>query len=80
MHLLIPFAAPLSEAGRVASQSLVVPRLAALLGRLQLQARDEGDEWSLSSPQERALAGALGWAEGERAGVTTAGVGRAAAA
>jgi len=62
MHLLIPFAAPLSEAGRAASQSLVRPRLAALLGRLQLQSRDDGDEWSLSTPQERALARALGWA------------------
>ena len=62
MHLLIPFAAPLSEAGRAASQSLVLPRLAALLGRLQMQGRDEGDEWSLSTPQERTLARALGWA------------------
>jgi hypothetical protein len=62
MHLLIPFAAPLSDAGRAASQSLVRPRLAALLGRLQLQSRDDGDEWSLSTPQERALARALGWA------------------
>jgi hypothetical protein len=62
MHLLIPFAAPLSDAGRAASQSLVRPRLAALLGRLKLQSRDDGDEWSLSSPQERALARALGWA------------------
>jgi hypothetical protein len=62
MHLLIPFAAPLSDAGRAASQSLVRPRLAALLGRLQLHSRDDGDEWSLSTPQERALARALGWA------------------
>lgn len=62
MHLLIPFAAPLSESGRQAARSLVLPKLQALLGTLQLQGRDEGDEWSQSPPHERALARALGWA------------------
>ena len=62
MQLLIPFAAPLSESGRQAARSLLLPNLQALLGRLQLQSRDDGDEWSLSPPHERALARAFGWA------------------
>ena len=62
MHLMIPFAAPLSEAGRQAARGLVLPNLQALLGTLLLQGRDDGDEWSLSPPHERALARALDWA------------------
>ena len=61
MHLLIPFAAPLSAAGRQALAALALPRLRALLGRLTEVERDEGDEWGLSPPHERALARALGW-------------------
>ena len=61
MHLLIPFAAAASEAGRSAGARLVLPRLQALLRRLALVWRDEGDELSLSPPHERALAHALGW-------------------
>ena len=61
MHLLIPFAAPLSEAGRVAARSLQLPQLHMLLSLLTLQARDDGSEWSLSPPHERALARGLGW-------------------
>ncbi len=61
MHLLIPFAAPGSDAGRQALARLKLPRLQALLGRLQVAQRDEGDERSLSPPHERALARALGW-------------------
>ena len=38
-----------------------LPNLAALLARLDVVARDDGDEWSLSPPHERALARALGW-------------------
>jgi len=60
MQLLIPFAAPLSDPGRQAAASLVLPQLQALLGRLTLAQRDEADEWSLSPPHERALARALG--------------------
>jgi hypothetical protein len=61
MHLLIPFAAPLSAAGRQALAALALPRLRSLLGRLAEVERDEGDEWGLSPPHERALARALGW-------------------
>jgi hypothetical protein len=60
MHLLIPFAAPLSEAGRQAARSLSLSSLRALLGRLDEVERDDGDEWSLSPPHERARARALG--------------------
>jgi hypothetical protein len=62
MHLLIPFAAPLAEAGRQALRSLRLPRLAAALAAMAEVHRDGGgDEWSLSAPHERALARALGW-------------------
>jgi hypothetical protein len=61
MHLLIPFAAPLSEAGRQALRSLALPGLAALLARLAPAELDAADEWTLSPPHERALAQALGW-------------------
>lgn len=61
MHLVIPFAAPLSEAGRAALAGVDGPRLAELLARCGPPQRDEGDEWSLSPPHERALARALGW-------------------
>ena len=67
MHLLIPFAAPLSEAGRAAARTLALPQLAALLSVLTLQARDDADEWTLSPPHERALARALGWQAGDGA-------------
>jgi hypothetical protein len=61
MHLLIPFAAPLSEAGRQAATTLVLPKLQALLARCDETRRDDADEWSFSPPHERALALALGW-------------------
>ena len=61
MHLLIPFAAPLSEAGRQAASKLVLPHLQALLARCTETQRDFADEWSYSPPHERALALALGW-------------------
>ena len=61
MHLLIPFAAPLSEAGRAAAGSLQLPQLQMLLSMLTLQGRDESSEWSLSPPHERMLARGLGW-------------------
>jgi hypothetical protein len=60
MHLIVPFAAPLSDAGRAAAQTMLLPNLSRLLGWLDAEGRDEGDEWSLSPPHERALARALG--------------------
>ena len=48
MHLIVPFAAPLPEEGRAAARTLARPVLAALRDRLVEQARDDGDEWSLS--------------------------------
>lgn len=70
MHLLIPFAAPLSEAGRQSLGSLELPRLRALLALLgpwaaEDEAEQRGDELSLSTPHERALARALGWQGGD---------------
>lgn len=73
MHLLIPFAATLSEAGRQPLGRLNLPHLQALLSRTQAGALDLGaapggaGEMSLSPPHERALAQALGWqgADGE---------------
>ena len=60
MHLLIPFAAPLSEAGRQAAATLLLPNLKILLARWAEVQRDGADEWSFSTPQERARAQALG--------------------
>jgi hypothetical protein len=60
MHLLIPFAAPLAEAGRQAAAALQLPHLTELIGRWREVQRDDADEWSLSPPHERALALALG--------------------
>lgn len=62
MHLVIPFATPLAEAGRQVLASLSLPQLARRLPALTETGRDEGDEWSLSTPHERAIARALGWA------------------
>ncbi len=61
MHLLIPFAAPLSDAGRAVAQTLALPHLATALKTLAPAARDEGDEWSLTPPHERVVAAAQGW-------------------
>lgn len=60
MHLVVPFAAPLSEAATPALRSLSLPALKALLPLLGRVSTDPGDEWSLSPPHERALARALG--------------------
>jgi hypothetical protein len=60
MHLLIPFAAPLSDAGRQALQALAVPRLDTLLPTLTQTLSDDGPEDTLSPPHERALASAIG--------------------
>jgi len=64
MQLLIPFAVPISEAGRQAAAALALPRLQALLNRLDETWRDTAEETSLSPPHERALARALGLAGG----------------
>lgn len=61
MHIVIPFAAPLSEAGQHALGELTLPALDALLGRLTADPLNEGDEYQLSPPHERVLARALGW-------------------
>lgn len=60
MHLLVPFASVLSDAGRAAQQGLALPNLGRLVAGLAETARDLGDELSLSAPHERALAQALG--------------------
>jgi hypothetical protein len=60
MHLIIAFASVLSEAGRQALQTLALPNLAALVGRLAPQPPDAGDEYSLTPPHERERARALG--------------------
>ncbi len=65
MQLLIPFASVLADEGRQALAALELPRLEALLGRLVPTARDEGDEFSLTPPHERALARALGLVGGD---------------
>jgi hypothetical protein len=62
MHLIVPFAAPLSEAGRQALQTLKLPNLEAMVSGLAPALRDDGDEYALSPPHERAHARALGLA------------------
>jgi hypothetical protein len=62
MHVIVPFAAPLSEAGRQALQTLKLPRLESLLRGMAVVWRDDGDAFSFSPPHERALARALGLA------------------
>jgi hypothetical protein len=62
MQLVIPFAVPGSEAGRQAARGLRLPQLQQWLGSRAAGLRDDGDEWSLTPPHERALARARGWA------------------
>jgi hypothetical protein len=61
MHLIVPFAGVLSEAGRHTAQSLSLPSLEKLLARAHAGSATGGDERSLSAPHEVALAQALGW-------------------
>jgi hypothetical protein len=61
VHLIVPFAAPLSDAGRDALSHLATPALDALLAHWREAGRDDGDEWTLDAPHERVLARALGW-------------------
>lgn len=60
MHLLIPFAFCSSEGCKQALPTLKLPHLAKLLSRLTPEPLDRGDEFSLSTPHERALARTLG--------------------
>ena len=62
MHLLIPFAFCRSAGCSAVLQTLKLPHLEKLLARLTALPSDPGDEFSLSPPHERALAGALGLA------------------
>ena len=62
MHLIVPFASTVSEAGRLAQQTLVLPGLARLLAGLQPGPLLGRDELSLNPPHEQALARAWGWA------------------
>jgi hypothetical protein len=61
MHLIVPFAGVLSEAGRHTAQSLSLPSLEKLLACVDAAPPEGGDETSLSAPHEMALARALGW-------------------
>jgi hypothetical protein len=65
MHLIVPFAAPLPEAGRAAMRALRWPALAPQLALSTIDAPALAGvadaELSLSTPAERALAGALDW-------------------
>lgn len=61
MHLLIPFASALAEAGLHTLRDLSLPHLSRLLRRLSPTERFGSDEYSLSPPHERALAAAWGW-------------------
>ena len=62
MHLLVPFAGTVSDAGRLAQQTLVLPGLDRLLARLRPGPLLGSDELSLNAPHEQALARAWGWA------------------
>lgn len=76
MQLLIPFAGPpvpatnappdgVRVAGGGTAPLPPLPHLVALLRQLAETSRDDGDEWSLSPPHERALARAFGWQGGD---------------
>ena len=61
MHLLIPFAATLSDDCIHTLRDLQWPHLSRLLARLTPTERTGSDEYSLSPPHDLALAAALGW-------------------
>lgn len=63
VHLIVPFASTLSDAGREALSRLDTPALDAWLAYSDASHRDDGDEWAPAAPHERALARALGWNE-----------------
>lgn len=59
-HLLIPYAAAASEGAQQTLAGLSLPHLDRLLARLSPAGTSPGEETSLSTPHERALAQALG--------------------
>ena len=61
MHLIVPFAGTVSDAGRQALQSLSLPALSRLLARWMPDTALGSDEFSPNPPHEQALAQALGW-------------------
>jgi hypothetical protein len=61
VHLIVPFAAASSDAARAALDALATPALDAWLAQCDEVARDDGDETTLDTPHERALARAFGW-------------------
>lgn len=61
MQLLIPFAAALSDAGVHTMRDLTLPHLARLLATTRPAGTLGSDEYSLTPPNERALAHARGW-------------------
>jgi hypothetical protein len=61
MHLLVPFAGTVSEAGRQALQTLALPQLERLLAQLSPAQTFGTDEFTMSPPHELARAAAMGW-------------------
>ncbi|NUZ05393.1 hypothetical protein [Piscinibacter koreensis] len=61
MHLLIPFASAVAEAAEHVLREAELPNLARLLRELAPASEDRADEYTLSPPHERALAGLRGW-------------------
>ncbi len=61
MHLVVPFAASLSEAGAQTLQSLRLPQLERLLSRLERGVQTGSDENTLNLPHEQVLARSRGW-------------------
>jgi hypothetical protein len=61
MHLMIPFASAASEASQHALRDLSLPNLSRLLARLTAAAPVGSDEYTLTTPFERALANEYGW-------------------
>lgn len=65
MHLVIPFASTLSPSGLPFQARLNLPHLSWLLRRLRAGELNDGDEFQLSPPHERALARLAGWGGGD---------------
>lgn len=61
VHLIVPFAGALSEAGRQAAGTLALPSLERLLARLSHVGTLGDDAFSLSPPHELAWAAERGW-------------------